>query len=65
MRAYDLLRPPIGSVPFRAAASSALKTAWLVAREPVIRIRSEPAAARVRARGGSGGGGAGAAPCRD
>jgi hypothetical protein len=53
MRAYDLLRPPIGRVPFLAAASSVLKTAWLVAREPVIRIRSQPAAALFRASGGS------------
>ena len=53
MRAYDLLRPPIGSVPFLAAASSALNTAWLDAREPVIRIRSEPAAALFSASGGS------------
>jgi hypothetical protein len=53
MRAYDLLRPPIGSVPFLAAASSALKTAWPVVREPVIRIRSEPAAALFSASGGS------------
>ena len=40
MRAYDVLRPPIGSAPFLAAASSALNTATLEAREPVIRIRS-------------------------
>ena len=38
MRAYDVLRPPIGRVPFLAAASSALNTALLVAAEPVIRI---------------------------
>ena len=43
----------MGNVPFLAAASSALNTAWLDAREPVIRIRSEPAAALFSASGGS------------
>src|SRR3954469_153661 len=53
MRAYDALTRPIGSRPCLDAASTALNTAWLVIREPVIRIRSEPAAALFSASGGS------------